>query len=143
LPSVNVIIKGPRESFAGSARSFMQCSATITNGFQVTKGCGGRGKALGVRSCLYLDGWAVSLPLCNRFKLTTNGGAYRNAHYPPHSHSGITTHLILHGELTITYPNDPTAKKETFGPGSRLDVDAQRVHEVWMGDEGCIYVIGE
>jgi hypothetical protein len=66
-----------------------------------------------------------------------------NAYYPPHSHSGITTHLILRGELTITYPNDPTPKKETFGPGSRLDVDAQRVHEAWMGDEGCTYVIGE
>jgi len=66
-----------------------------------------------------------------------------NAYYPPHSHSGITTHLILRGELTITYPNDPKPKKEIFGPGSRLDVDAQRVHEVWMGDEGCTYVIGE
>lgn len=67
----------------------------------------------------------------------------RNAHYPPHRHAGLTTHLILSGELTITYPDDPNAKKETFGPGARVDVDARKKHEVWMGREGCTYVIGE
>ncbi|KAF2682858.1 hypothetical protein K458DRAFT_306481 [Lentithecium fluviatile CBS 122367] len=66
-----------------------------------------------------------------------------NAYYPPHTHSGLTTHLILKGQLTITYPNDKGPKKETFGPGARIDVDARRLHEVWMGDEGCTYVIGE
>lgn len=67
----------------------------------------------------------------------------RNAHYPPHSHGGLTTHLILNGELTITYPQDKEPKKETFGPGARIDVDADRLHEVWMGSRGCTYVIGE
>jgi hypothetical protein len=67
----------------------------------------------------------------------------RKAHYAPHSHSGLTTHLILRGELTITYPQDTTPKRETFGPGSRLDVDAGREHEVWIGSKGCTYVIGE
>ncbi|KAF1951937.1 hypothetical protein CC80DRAFT_495811 [Byssothecium circinans] len=66
-----------------------------------------------------------------------------NAYYPPHRHGGLTTHLILHGQLTITYPDDKEPKKETFGPGARIDVDAKRLHEVWMGDEGCTYVIGE
>ncbi|KAF2650150.1 hypothetical protein K491DRAFT_609398 [Lophiostoma macrostomum CBS 122681] len=66
-----------------------------------------------------------------------------NAHYPPHSHGGLTTHLILSGQLTITYPKDSEPKKEIFGPGDRVDVDARRTHEVWMGDEGCTYVIGE
>ncbi|KAK5127196.1 hypothetical protein LTR85_008558 [Meristemomyces frigidus] len=66
-----------------------------------------------------------------------------NAHYPPHTHSGLTTHLILKGQLTVTYPDDAEPKKETFGPGGRLDVDAKRRHEVWMGGEGCTYVIGE
>ncbi|KAK7182054.1 hypothetical protein DPSP01_008220 [Paraphaeosphaeria sporulosa] len=66
-----------------------------------------------------------------------------NAHYPPHRHNGLTTHLILSGELTITYPEDKEPKKETFGPGARLDVDAKRLHEVWMGEGGCKYVIGE
>lgn len=67
----------------------------------------------------------------------------RHAHYPPHSHAGLTTHLVLNGELTITYPDDATPTKETFGPGSRLDVAAKRRHEVWIGSEGCTYVIGE
>ena len=67
----------------------------------------------------------------------------RQAHYPPHSHGCLTTHLIRRGEMTITYPKEAEAKKETFGVGARVDVDAKRVHEVWMGDEGCEYVIGE
>lgn len=67
----------------------------------------------------------------------------RNAHYSPHTHAGLTTHLILKGQLTITYPKDENPTKETFGVGDRVDVDAGRVHEVWTGKEGCTYVIGE
>lgn len=66
-----------------------------------------------------------------------------NAHYAPHSHRGLTTHLILRGRLTITYPRDEKPTRDTFGVGDRVDVDAGRVHEVWMGNEGCTYVIGE
>lgn len=66
-----------------------------------------------------------------------------NAHYTPHSHQGLTTHLILKGQLSITYPKDKDAVKTTYGVGDRIDVDAGRVHEVWMGPEGCTYVIGE
>ncbi|KAK3298331.1 uncharacterized protein B0H64DRAFT_438810 [Chaetomium fimeti] len=70
-----------------------------------------------------------------------------NAHYPPHSHAGLTTHLILKGQLTIAYPEDGDAeerkKQVTYGVGGRIDVAAGRVHEVWMGAEGCTYVIGE
>ncbi|KAF2085681.1 hypothetical protein K490DRAFT_46205 [Saccharata proteae CBS 121410] len=66
-----------------------------------------------------------------------------NAHYSPHSHRGLTTHLIIDGELTITYPKDNAPTKETFGPGARVDVDAGKVHEVWIGNKGCTYVIGE
>ncbi|KAI4125775.1 MAG: hypothetical protein LQ338_004092 [Usnochroma carphineum] len=68
----------------------------------------------------------------------------RNAHYPPHSHSGLTTHLILRGSLTIAFPDDAARpEKKTYGVGDRVDVEAGRVHEVWMGEEGCEYVIGE
>ena len=67
----------------------------------------------------------------------------RNAHYPPHSHSGVTTHLIRRGSLTIIYPLDENPTKATFGVGARIDVPAEKVHEVWMGDEGCEYVVGE
>ncbi|KDQ63925.1 hypothetical protein JAAARDRAFT_27591 [Jaapia argillacea MUCL 33604] len=66
-------------------------------------------------------------------------------HYNPHSHSSLTTHLILSGSLTIAYPTkgQVDAEKETFGVGGRIDVDANQVHEVWIGEEGCTYVIGE
>ena len=67
----------------------------------------------------------------------------RNAHYPPHSHAMLTTHLIRGGEMTVAYPREQGNKKETFGVGARVDVEAGRVHEVWMGREGCEYVIGE
>lgn len=66
-----------------------------------------------------------------------------NAHYPPHSHAGLTTHLIVSGQLMLWYPDGPDGEKSTYGVGSRVDVDAGRVHEVWMGQEGCTYVIGE
>ncbi|KAK2608467.1 hypothetical protein QQS21_003037 [Conoideocrella luteorostrata] len=66
-----------------------------------------------------------------------------NAHYPAHSHSDLTTHLIVSGELTLWYPNEPDRAKVTYGAGSRVDVNAGRVHEVWIGDKGCTYVIGE
>ena len=66
-----------------------------------------------------------------------------NAHYRPHSHAGLTTHLIRRGSLTITYPKDADPKRETFGVGARIDVPAGKAHEVWIGGEGCEYVIGE
>ncbi len=43
----------------------------------------------------------------------------------------------------MTYPDDPDAKRETLGVGERWDVEADRKHEVWVGKEGCTYVIGE
>lgn len=66
-----------------------------------------------------------------------------NAHYPPHSHGGLTTHLVRRGEMTICYPEEDGTQKETFGVGARVDVEKGRVHEVWMGGKGCEYVIGE
>lgn len=66
-----------------------------------------------------------------------------NACYRPHQHSRLTTHLILKGQLTITYPEDVYPEKKTYSVDNRIDVDAGRVHEVWMGPEGCTYVIGE
>ncbi|KAL4242523.1 hypothetical protein ABKN59_011775 [Abortiporus biennis] len=64
-------------------------------------------------------------------------------YYKPHTHSTLTTHLILTGTLTIKYPEDDPNKMEMFGPGSRIDVPAGKVHEVWVGRKGCKYVIGE
>lgn len=70
-----------------------------------------------------------------------------NAYYSPHTHGGLTTHLIRRGSMTVTYPEDNFKNgqqvKETFGVGARVDVPAGKLHEVWIGDEGCEYVIGE
>lgn len=68
---------------------------------------------------------------------------FRGKHYRPHSHAGRTTHLILSGAMTVCYPEDDPSAKETFGPGERVDVPPGKVHEVWMGKEGCTYVVGE
>lgn len=70
----------------------------------------------------------------------TDGPHY---HYAPHLHSALTTHLIVQGELTLWYPNEEDTERKTYGPGSRIDVDAGRVHEVLVGQDGCTYVIGE
>tara|TARA_R110002003_G_scaffold206_13_gene15835 strand:- start:3413 stop:3748 length:336 start_codon:yes stop_codon:yes gene_type:complete len=89
----------------------------------------------------WTDGpWVPELWMQSR---CTDSPHHRNAHYPPHKHSGVTTHLILNGSLTYTYPDEPDAKKESLGVGGRWDVDANTVHEVWVGSEGCTYVIGE
>ncbi|KAH8426705.1 uncharacterized protein LDX57_004438 [Aspergillus melleus] len=80
---------------------------------------------------------------------STSNALHSNSHYSPHSHRGLTTHLIRQGTLTITYPEDNArlhngeVKKETFGVGARVDVPAGKLHEVWIGPEGCEYVIGE
>ena len=79
-------------------------------------------------------------PLINIFLLSCFNS---HSYYSPHKHSGLTTHLILSGELTVSYPDDAQPTKETFGVGGRLDVEAGRRHEVWVGPEGCTYVIGE
>lgn len=47
------------------------------------------------------------------------------------------------GEAEKGEGRDGEVKKETFGVGARVDVEQGRRHEVWMGGEGCEYVIGE
>ncbi|KAF3073057.1 hypothetical protein CFAM422_004587 [Trichoderma lentiforme] len=94
---------------------------------------------------LYCSGSAEASPadqwwLCAS---VANARCCRNSHYPPHSHGGLTTHLIIDGEMTLWYPNEADRKKTTYGVGSRVDVEAGRVHEVWIGSQGCTYVIGE
>ena len=79
----------------------------------------------------------------NGFEISKSKSIFRNAYYPPHSHRELTTHLIVQGQLTISYTQDPNPTRATFGPGGCVDVDAGRLHEVWIGEEGCTYVIGE
>jgi hypothetical protein len=100
---------------------------------------------VGIPTRVYLDGWPVSLPghIASLPRHGADTFRHRNAHYSPHSHQGLTTHLIIKGQLTITYPKEKDSEKKTYGVGDRIDVDADRVHEVWVGPEGCTYVIGE
>ncbi|KAM0252457.1 hypothetical protein ACHAP5_001104 [Fusarium lateritium] len=66
-----------------------------------------------------------------------------NTHYPPHSHAALTTHLIIEGSITLWYPQEEDIQKQVYGVGSRIDIDAGRVHEVMIGGSGCTMVIGE
>jgi mannose-6-phosphate isomerase-like protein (cupin superfamily) len=61
------------------------------------------------------------------------------AHYPDHTHSTVTAHIILDGEMTVT----SQGKTETYRAGDRFDVPANTVHSARMGPQGCQYLIGE
>jgi mannose-6-phosphate isomerase-like protein (cupin superfamily) len=61
------------------------------------------------------------------------------AFYPDHTHTGLTAHIILDGEMTLTM----NGKSQTYGPGERSDVPAGAVHSARMGWQGCRYLVGE
>lgn len=61
------------------------------------------------------------------------------AFYPDHTHSGITAHIVLDGEITVTSEGQTT----TYRPGERFDVPAGEVHSAQIGPGGCRYMIGE
>ncbi len=62
-----------------------------------------------------------------------------HAHYPDHTHAGITAHIILDGEMTLTMDG----ASQTYHVGDRCDVPAGAVHSARMGPHGCRYLIGE
>jgi len=59
--------------------------------------------------------------------------------YPEHTHSSLTAHIILDGEMTLTM----NGKAQTYRTGDRCDVPAGAVHSARMGLRGCRYLIGE
>jgi len=59
--------------------------------------------------------------------------------YPDHTHPGLTAHIILDGEMTLT----SGGKSETYRVGDRCDVPAGAVHSAQMGPLGCRYLVGE
>jgi mannose-6-phosphate isomerase-like protein (cupin superfamily) len=59
--------------------------------------------------------------------------------YPDHTHSKLTAHIILDGEMTLTM----NGKARTYRAGDRCDVPAGAVHSARMGLRGCRYLIGE
>jgi len=62
-----------------------------------------------------------------------------NTHYPEHTHSTETTHIILSGELTLTMEGG----SKTYRAGTCCDVPANAVHSAAIGPRGCRYLIGE
>jgi quercetin dioxygenase-like cupin family protein len=61
------------------------------------------------------------------------------AHYPDHTHAGLTAHIILGGEMALTMDG----KSQTYRVGERCDVPAGTVHSAQMGPHGCRYLVGE
>jgi quercetin dioxygenase-like cupin family protein len=61
------------------------------------------------------------------------------AFYADHTHDGLTAHVILDGEMTLTM----AGKSQTFRAGDRCDVPAGAVHSAQMGSNGCRYLVGE
>ncbi|NIP29999.1 MAG: hypothetical protein GTO02_07255 [Candidatus Dadabacteria bacterium] len=62
-----------------------------------------------------------------------------NAYYDDHTHSKITAHIVLKGEITLNLESIST----TYKPYSRFDVPAGQVHSANIGNDGCTYIIGE
>jgi mannose-6-phosphate isomerase-like protein (cupin superfamily) len=62
-----------------------------------------------------------------------------HAFYPDHTHAGLTAHIILDGEMTLTMGGE----SHTYSVGDRCDVPAGAVHSARMGPQGCRYLIGE
>jgi len=62
-----------------------------------------------------------------------------NAHYPDHTHGGLTAHIILAGEMTLTMRGE----SKTYWVGDRCDVPQGAVHSARMGPHGCRYLVGE
>lgn len=62
-----------------------------------------------------------------------------NAFYPDHTHSGITAHIVLEGEITVTSQGQTI----TYKAGDRFDVPSGEVHSAKIGSKGCRYMIGE
>lgn len=81
-----------------------------------------------------------------RKKLAAEGFAHTfvwqdgpQAFYPDHTHTGLTAHVILEGEMTLAMGG----KSQTFRAGDRCDVPAGATHSAKMGPKGCRYLVGE
>lgn len=62
-----------------------------------------------------------------------------NAFYPDHTHTGITAHIVLEGDITVT----SEGQTNNYKAGDRFDVPAGEVHSASIGQNGCRYMIGE
>lgn len=62
-----------------------------------------------------------------------------NAFYPEHTHTTLTAHVILEGEMTLTLEG----ATRHYKAGDRADVPAGAVHSARMGPKGCKYLVGQ
>ena len=67
---------------------------------------------------------------------------HSNSYYSPHAHDELSAHLVLEGEMTVLFHDEKEAGKRSYGPGERVDIGIGRLHEVWIGKDGCVSVIG-
>ena len=62
-----------------------------------------------------------------------------DAYYPDHTHPGVTAHIVLEGEITLSSEGNI----KTYRAGERFDVPRGSVHSARVGSSGCRYMIGE
>lgn len=62
-----------------------------------------------------------------------------DAFYPDHTHSILTAHIILDGEMSLSMEGET----RTCKAGDRVDVPAGTVHSAKMGPRGCKYLVGQ
>jgi len=62
-----------------------------------------------------------------------------DAYYPEHTHGGVTAHIVLEGEITVS----SEGVTKTYRAGERFDVPRGAVHSARIGLAGCRYMIGE
>ena len=55
-----------------------------------------------------------------------------NTYYPDHTHTALTAHIILDGEMTLAM----NGVSQTYRRGERCDVPAGAVHAARMGPTG-------
>lgn len=66
-----------------------------------------------------------------------------NVHYDPHKHETASTILVVKGQLEVMFPDDTEPQKLVKKPGDVVDIEVGRLHEVWIGPEGCTTVNGD
>ena len=59
-------------------------------------------------------------------------------YYPDHSHPVDTTHVVLLGDMSVSFEGKARIVKE----GERLDVSKHVVHSAKIGSGGCTFLTG-
>ena len=60
-------------------------------------------------------------------------------YYMPHKHNQLSAHVIIEGGMTV---KTKRKGKMVLKEGDRFDVLSGEAHEVWIGKDGCKYIVG-